>query len=306
MFMKITMADVAAAAGVNKATVSRVLRGDARISQATSEKVWAAVKRLGYRPDAVARGLSSRTNDLIGVVFGDLASPWTGAFLSGLERVLGRLGLDCIVKEAGSEVSRQSHAIQRLVSRRVDGLILLDCKKQYEVDVPVVSVGSYNPGSTNVSVDMEAAAQALKALAAGREIIYREGDGALFTGLDGLLGVEVKKARGILHVMDGMPREENTTSFREPCDDYVISGSRKEALFCGFWVLEYPAFEMGVLAARILVNGIRGKGVRPHDVFLVPSLFSPEGDLFIPSSCEWKEYPSAGPARFPRGPHQGR
>ncbi len=57
--MRVTMSDVARAAQVNKATVSRVLRGDPRISSATSEKVWAAIKDLGYRPDAIARGLSS-------------------------------------------------------------------------------------------------------------------------------------------------------------------------------------------------------------------------------------------------------
>ncbi|HPK43333.1 MAG TPA: LacI family DNA-binding transcriptional regulator, partial [Synergistales bacterium] len=50
--MRVTMSDVARAAQVNKATVSRVLRGDARISPATVEKVWAAIKELGYRPDA--------------------------------------------------------------------------------------------------------------------------------------------------------------------------------------------------------------------------------------------------------------
>ncbi|HDQ93285.1 MAG TPA: LacI family transcriptional regulator, partial [Synergistetes bacterium] len=65
------MSDVAAAAGVNKATVSRVLRGDPRISSSTAEKVWETIKKLGYRPDAIARGLSSRRSDTLGLFFRD-------------------------------------------------------------------------------------------------------------------------------------------------------------------------------------------------------------------------------------------
>ena len=51
------MEDVAKLAGVNKATVSRALKGDSRISSATREKVWEAARSLGYQPDAVAGGL---------------------------------------------------------------------------------------------------------------------------------------------------------------------------------------------------------------------------------------------------------
>jgi len=277
--MKVTMADVAAAAGVNKATVSRVLRGDARISQATSEKVWAAAKRLHYRPDAVARGLSSRTNDLIGVVFRDLSVPWAGAFLSGMERVLGRLGLDCIVKETGADGGRRSHAVHRLVSRRADGLVFVDDNPQDTAGLSVVSVGSPNPSGAHVSVDLEATAAILKGFAGARKIRYVAGEKPLFTGLGKLLQQEIKTPEGRLLVCDGA-KPPWTASLEHPHDEIVICGSRREAVYPGVWVLEYPAFEMGVLAARILVNGLRNRGVRPQAVSLVPSLFSPEGELF--------------------------
>ncbi len=278
--MKVTMADVAAAAGVNKATVSRVLRGDARISQGTCEKVWAAVKRLGYRPDAVAKGLSSRTNDLVGVVFRDLASPWAGSFLFGMERVLGRLGMDCIVKETGEQGGRRSHAVHRLISRRVDGLVFLEDTPQETGGLPVVSVGLRNPSGVSVSIDLEGAAAILKAFAGERGIRYRAGERALFSGLGKILQQEGKESKGTLWVYDeACPKEEQTPPLG-PGDDIVICGSRREAFYSGFWVLEFPAFEMGVLAARILVNSLRNRGVRPQAVSVVPSLFSPEGELF--------------------------
>lgn len=64
--MKVKMEDVAKLANVNKATVSRALKGDSRISASTRERVWKAAKALGYQPDAVARGLSSNRTGLLG------------------------------------------------------------------------------------------------------------------------------------------------------------------------------------------------------------------------------------------------
>lgn len=278
--MKVTMANVADTAGVNKATVSRVLRGDARISQATCEKVWAAVKQLGYRPDAVARGLSSRTNDLVGVVFRDLSSPWTGSFLSGLQRVLGRLGMDYIVKETSGDAGKGFHAVHRLLSRRVDGFVFLEDIPRETGNLPVVCVGMSNPGGVGVSVDIHGAASALKAFAGPRRIQYKYGERPLFPGLGEILQHETQGSGASLHVYDGACPEEGGTSPPDPGDDIVLCGSRGEAVYSGFWVLEFPAFEMGVLAARILVNSLRNRGARPQSVSLVPSLFSPEGELF--------------------------
>ena len=65
---RVTMADVAAAAGVNKGTVSRALRGDKRISNETRERIWRIARELGYEPDAVASGLSSRRTGVVAVV----------------------------------------------------------------------------------------------------------------------------------------------------------------------------------------------------------------------------------------------
>ena len=84
--MKVTMQDVANHAGVDKATVSRVLRGDHRISEKTKIKVMESVRALDYKLDRNARNLSTNTSGLIGVVLRDLNRPWLGAFLAGIDR----------------------------------------------------------------------------------------------------------------------------------------------------------------------------------------------------------------------------
>ncbi|MFP4482927.1 MAG: hypothetical protein ACLFN0_09080, partial [Thermovirgaceae bacterium] len=140
-------------------------------------------------------------------------------------------------------------------------------------------VGTPNPSGACVSIDLEAAAGILKAFAGERKICYVAGKSPLFNGIEKLFQQEEETSKGTLLVYDGA-RPEEKTSLQCPQHDIVICGSRREAFYSGFWVLEYPAFEMGVLAARILVNSLRDRGVRPQTVTLVPSLFSPEGELF--------------------------
>ena len=139
--MSVTMADVARLAGVNKATVSRALKGDHRISPSTREKVWNAAKSLGYEPDAVARGLSSQRTDLIGVVFPDLNLSSTGFFLAGLERVFSRHKLELLVKSISLAGQHEENIMRNLRSRKVDGIVWFGNKlPDPGIDIPVVSI----------------------------------------------------------------------------------------------------------------------------------------------------------------------
>lgn len=61
--MNVTIYDVAREAGVSMATVSRVVNGNPNVKPATRKKVLEAIERLGYRPNAVARGLASKKNN---------------------------------------------------------------------------------------------------------------------------------------------------------------------------------------------------------------------------------------------------
>ncbi|PIE54515.1 MAG: hypothetical protein CSA35_06120 [Dethiosulfovibrio peptidovorans] len=140
--VKVTMADVAREAKVNKATVSRALKGDPRISPVTREKVWSAAKRLGYRVDALARGLSSRRTDVIGVLIQDLTCSWVGPFFAGVERVLSRHRLEMMIKEADGVDASTLSAFQRLLDRKVDGVIWFSQDRIPDVDIPMVAVGA--------------------------------------------------------------------------------------------------------------------------------------------------------------------
>lgn len=116
-----TSIDVARAAGVSQATVSRVLNDDGRVLPATRERVLAAIDRLGYRPNAIARGLVTSSTGLVGVVVGALTNPFYPALLEAIAARLAERGMKMVLHQgAGSE----DEAVRPLLEQRVDGIVL--------------------------------------------------------------------------------------------------------------------------------------------------------------------------------------
>ncbi|OUO95124.1 LacI family DNA-binding transcriptional regulator [Cloacibacillus sp. An23] len=124
--MKVTMQDVAERAGVDKATVSRVLRGDHRISEKTKIKVMESVRALDYKLDRNARNLSTKSSRLVGAVMRDMAAQWAGAFLGGLERAFSNSGYDVIFKTTGGAAARAKRAAEALDGLGAEGVIWCD------------------------------------------------------------------------------------------------------------------------------------------------------------------------------------
>jgi len=87
--MAVTLADVAARAGVSSATVSRVLNGNYPVSTRTRERVLRAVAELDYVVNGHARALAAATSDLVGVLVNDVADPFFGLLASALQGEIG-------------------------------------------------------------------------------------------------------------------------------------------------------------------------------------------------------------------------
>ncbi len=263
---KITMSDVADEAQVNKATVSRALKGDPRISSATREKVWNAAKKLGYRVDTVAQGLSSKKTSLVGVVLGDLKASWSGAFLSGVERVLSRHRMEMIVKEADGLHASGDAVFQRLVDRNVEGIIW-NARATFSnvLELPLVSVGDeHSDCSMRVVHDKGAVCRCILSIAGERAVRYISGDNPLFPYLFELQ----REGDGALSIYDGtMP-----ASLLDP-EDVLLCCDPVWSKGIGYMCLDWGAFDAGGVGARCVVNLVKGKGVRPKEVFIAPSVY---------------------------------
>lgn len=116
--------EVAELAGVSLATVSRVINPGAKVSDKTRQKVLAAMKQLGYRPNSIAQSLATRSSNTVGVLVSELHGPFFGAMLSAIEETLRAAGKFVLVAASHSKEELEAEAIRFLVSRNCDALIV--------------------------------------------------------------------------------------------------------------------------------------------------------------------------------------
>lgn len=120
-----TISDVAATAGVSKATVSRFFNHRERLlSPDIAARVEAAIAQLGYAPSPMAQALSRGRSRLIGLVVADIANPYSVAVLRGAERACREAGYLVMLFNLGNEPGREREAIAALAGYQVDGFIL--------------------------------------------------------------------------------------------------------------------------------------------------------------------------------------
>src|SRR5215210_4030422 len=116
-----TSHDVARAAGVSQPTVSRALRGDPRVAEATRDRVALAARELGYVASDRGRSLSTRRTGRIGVVVEDLDNPFYLELLDELHDRLERADVRMIVFTPRHD---DPHSVERLVDGSTDGVVL--------------------------------------------------------------------------------------------------------------------------------------------------------------------------------------
>jgi LacI family transcriptional regulator len=121
---KVTIAEVAKCAGVSTATAGRVLGGYGYSRQEIKERVKQAAEDLGYRPNLLARGLITGKTKTIGVVAGDIQSPFYASILRGVSDVTRMAGFGILLTNSDEQIDREIEAVQLLREKQVDGLIV--------------------------------------------------------------------------------------------------------------------------------------------------------------------------------------
>ncbi|MER8072113.1 LacI family DNA-binding transcriptional regulator [Streptomyces sp. NPDC094034] len=163
--LNVTMEAVATAAGVSRATASRVFYGSTPVSPRTRDAVYAAAEKLGYVPNVMARSLAAHGSDILGLLLRDPTNPAYGLLFSELQSHISRAGLQMVTvapsRTEGAHFERQ--ALNRLLGLRVGGMFVATGVIRAEMlvpfldVVPVVVVGrpEAHPGINSVSYDEE-------------------------------------------------------------------------------------------------------------------------------------------------------
>jgi LacI family transcriptional regulator len=123
---RVKLADVARAAGVHAGTASRALNPNTQrhVSRDTVRRVARAAERLGYVPNAHARGLRTARSYLVGVVVPDITNPLFSLILRGAEQVLTTAGYTVVLSDTNNDIRGPRSQVESLLARGADGFII--------------------------------------------------------------------------------------------------------------------------------------------------------------------------------------
>lgn len=155
----VTIQEVARRAGVSTATVSRALAMPDRVTDATREAVFAAIRETGYTPNAAARNLRARTTKMVLVLLPGIGNSFFTPILNALEEVFSEAGYGVLIGYTRQDRSRETHYARVIRAGQVDGVLLVTGHlprdeefTHFPYTVPVSLLLSEMPGYGGLSV----------------------------------------------------------------------------------------------------------------------------------------------------------
>ncbi|MEU7803950.1 LacI family DNA-binding transcriptional regulator [Micromonospora arborensis] len=170
--MPITIADVAARAGVSKTTVSRVLNGKGEVGVRTADRVRAVINALGYVPSARAVGLARGRTRVVGMLVPALTWPWMGEVLQGAADVVEAEGYGMLLFTCTNGDESMRRFASQVSAKSFDGLLVVEPEgtldyitELHERGLPVILIDDrgHQPGFPSVRTTNESGARAAAA-----------------------------------------------------------------------------------------------------------------------------------------------
>ncbi|MCM3739380.1 catabolite control protein A [Oceanobacillus luteolus] len=160
--MTVTIYDVAREANVSMATVSRVVNGNPNVKPSTRKKVLATIERLGYRPNAVARGLASKKTTTVGAIIPDISNIFFSELARGIEDIATMYKYNIILSNSDSKKENELQLINTMLEKQVDGILFMGGNitdehiQQFKTSsVPVVLAATYDSSNEIPSVNID-------------------------------------------------------------------------------------------------------------------------------------------------------
>lgn len=222
-----TLKDVAKETGLTVSTVSRVLNNRGYISEATRENVYRAMKKLNYQPNEVARSLSKKSTNTIGVIVPHIGHPYFAELISNIESAAYKSKYKILLFNSKEKNEKEIEYIEMCKSNRVAGVILcsgrVGVNEFTELNVPLITIERYlDQGTAAVECDNlqggKLAAQHLISCGC-RHLLH-------FSGVTD----------------EEMPADERAIGFKVECDQKGISNIEIKTSELQYNTLEYHDF----------------------------------------------------------------
>jgi len=241
-----TLTDVARLAGVSVATASKAINGRDEVRAATRQRVLEAAEMLSFAPNALARGLLGGRTGTVGLLTSDLEGRFSIPILMGAEDAFGAGQVSVFLCDARGDAIRERYHVRALLSRRVDGLIVVGSSTDARpplagpIPVPVVYVyaPSANPGDISLTVDNVGGGRlAIEHLFAcgRRNIAHISGEVGFQAARDRAEGAEAALADAGLTMLGGKPYFGSWDESWGRAAAHIVVERHPEvdAIFCG-------------------------------------------------------------------------
>ncbi len=236
-----TLKDVAKETGLTVTTVSRVLNNRGYISEETRKNVYAAMKRLNYHPNEVARSLSRQTTNTIGVIVPHIRHPYFAELISNLESKAYQHQYKILLFNSQEKNEKEIEYLEMCTSNRVAGIILCSgtvAVGEFEgLNVPLITIERYlENGTAAVECDnLQGGRLAAKHL--------------IESGCKSLIHLS-----GVHET--SMPADSRAQGFCEICKENGISYDVIDTHACQYNALDYHEFIEGALREHPETDGI--------------------------------------------------
>ena len=137
----VTIKDIAKAAGVSVATVSRVINDNYPVSKEARERVQQVMQELHYRPNAIAQSLRSNRSNMIGLIVADLSNQFFMKVAKGLEKSVAAKGYNLVVASSDGRPEKERKLIRAMNDKRLDALCIASVDSEADTINDVIRSG---------------------------------------------------------------------------------------------------------------------------------------------------------------------
>lgn len=237
----VTIDDVAAAAGVSTATVSRVMNNRPIVAEETRQRVLDAVARLNFRPSSLGRNLATRRTGTLGLVIADITNPFYPEIVRAVEQTAAAHGLSVLLYDTAEDSKREAQALRLLSQQHVDGIII--CASR----LPEERIEALARGATPlVLINRAPAARSIGSVDVDQEAGVRE-------AVRHLAALGHRRIAYIGGPAASQVQQRRLTAFHAICTELGIAARDRSIL------MATPTVAGGTEAARQLLTGSRRK-----------------------------------------------